>query len=73
MLYMGNYHNSNALSEFLLNNEVHPAGTFRCNRGEPDEIRNPIRMSTGGVATKDNGKVLVLVCKDKRMVKVISI
>jgi len=71
--YMGNSHNSDALSGFLLNNEVHTSGTLWSNRGEPVGIKNPNRMITGGVATKGNGKMLAFVWKDKRMVKVISI
>jgi len=73
MLYMGNSHNSDASSEFLPNNEVHPADTLWSHPGETVGTRNPNRMSTGVVATKVNGKILAFVWKDKSMVKVISI
>ena len=71
-LYMDNFYNSVALSEFLLDQKVYTVGTLRRNRGEPPEIRDPGRMNSGDVVARDNGKVLVLAWKDKRVVKAIT-
>jgi hypothetical protein len=60
------------LREALLAKEVHTIGTLRKHRGEPPEIKNPTKMKKHEVISRDNGKVMVLACKDKRIVKVIS-
>ena len=71
-LYMDNLYNSVELFEILLDKKIHAAGTLRCHRGEPNEIRNPANMSRFDVIAKDNGKVFVYAWKDKRVVKAIS-
>ena len=71
-LYMDNYYNSVAMSELLLTFNIHTVGTLRSNRGEPKEIRAPARLGRGDVIARDNGKVVVLAWKDKRIVKAIS-
>ena len=71
-LYMDNFYNSVDLSETLLAQGVHTVGTLRNNRGKPSTIRNPQRMQRHDVIAMDNGKVMVLAWKDKRIVKAIS-
>jgi len=71
-LHMSNYCNSVALSEYLLANQVHTVGALNADRGEPPVVRNPVRMNTGDVVSRDNGKVLVLAWKNKRIVKAIT-
>ena len=69
---MDNFYNSVDLSEALLAQGVYTVGTLRNNRGEPSAIRNPQRMQSHEVIAMDNGKVMVLTWKDKRIVKAIS-
>ena len=71
-LYMDNFYNSVSLSEALLEKKIHTVGTLRCFRGEPLEIRKPSRMKTHEVVARDNGKVVVMAWKDKRIVKAIT-
>ena len=66
-LYMDNYYNSIELSEQLLQEKVHTIGTLRSNRGEPLEIRKPKKLKKHDIVAKDNGKVMVLSWKDKRL------
>ena len=75
-LYMDNFYNSVELSEELLADEVHTVGTLRSHRGEPSEIRsaksgNP-KMKVGDCISRDNGKVMVLAWKNKRVVTALS-
>ena len=71
-LYMDNYYNSVELSEQLLQEKVHTIGILCSNRGEPLEIRKPKKLKKHDIVAKDNGKVMVLSWKDKRLVKFIS-
>ena len=71
-LYMDNWYNSVELSEFLLTAQVHTVGTLRKNRGSPPEINNPQNMARHDVIARDNGHVMVLAWKDRRIVKAIS-
>ena len=71
-LYMDNWYNSVELSEFLLTAQVHTVGTLRKNRGSPPEINNPQNMARHDVIARDNGHVMVLAWKDKRIMKAIS-
>ena len=75
-LYMDNFYNSVELSEELLADKVHTVGTLRSHRGEPSEIRsaksgNP-KMKAGDCISRDNGRVMVLAWKDKRVVTALS-
>lgn len=72
-LYMDNLYNRVEFSEQLLEKKIHTVGTLRSNRGEPLEVRKPpASMKPGDVIARDNGKVMVLAWKDKRVVKAIS-
>ena len=71
-LYMDNWYNSVELSEFLLTAQVHTVGTLRKNRGSPPEINNPQNMARHDVIARDNGHVMVLAWKERRIVKAIS-
>ena len=71
-LYMNNWYNSVELSEFLLTAQVHTVGTLWRNRGSPPEIDNPQNMARHNVIARDNGHVMVLAWKDKRIVKAVS-
>ena len=73
---MDNFYNSVELSEELLAAKVHTVGTLRSHRGEPLEIRNAKnktpKMKAGDSLCVDNGKVMVVAWKDKRVVTAIS-
>ena len=71
-LYMDNFYNSVALSEALLEKKVHTVGTLRGNRGEPPELKRRSAMAQHDVNAMDNGKVVVMAWKDKRVVKAIT-
>ena len=73
-LYMDNFYNSIALSENLLEKKIHTVGTLRGNRGEPQELRRGQlnRLQQHEVVAFDNGKVVVLAWKDKRVVKALT-
>ena len=68
---MDNFYNSVELSEELLAVEVHIVGTLRSHRGEPSKIsgaknRTP-KMKAGDYLSIDNGKVMMVAWKDKRV------
>lgn len=71
VLYMDNLYNSVALTTQLVREKVHVCGTLRTNRGEPQEIKtaNPAK---GEVVAVQNGEVMVMAWKDKRIVKMVS-
>ena len=69
---MNNFYNNVDMSEALLAQGFHTVETLRNNRGEPLTIRNPQRMQRHEVIAMDNGKVIVLAWKDKRIMKAIS-
>ena len=69
---MGNFYNSIKLSEDLLTQRIHTVGTMRSHRGEPKEIRCPTNLEKHCTVARDNGKVVVVGWKDKRLVKVLS-
>ena len=71
-LYMDNFYSSVTMSEQLLEKKIHTVGTIRMNRGVPSEIKNLKRMKRHEVVARDNGKVMVLSWKDKRIVTAIS-
>ena len=75
-LYMDNFYNSVELSEELLGVKVHTVGTLRSHRGEPVDIRNAKsgrpKMKVGDSLAVDNGKVMVVAWKDKRVVTALS-
>ena len=72
MLYMDNWYNSVELSEALLELQVHTCGTLRSNRVEPMEIRNLHNLDKHDIISRNNGKVMVMAWKDKRIVKAIT-
>ena len=69
---MNNFYNNVDMSEALLAQGFHTVETLRNNRGEPLTIRNPQRMQRHEVIAMDNGKVIVLAWKDKRIMKAIN-
>ena len=71
-LYTDNFYSSVKLSEFLLAKNIHTVGTLRNHRGEPPEITSLRKMKRHKKLSRDNGKVLILAWKHKRIVKVIS-
>ena len=75
-LYMDNFYNSVELSEELLGVRVHTVGTLRSHREEFVDIRNAKsgrpKMKAGDSLAVDNGKVMVVAWKDKRVVTALS-
>ena len=73
---MDNFYNSVELSEELLAVKVHTVGTLRSQRGEPPKIRSAKagtpKMKAGDSLSVDNGKVMVVAWKDKRVVTALS-
>ena len=58
-----------------MDRKIYTTGTLRCNRGEPNIIREAgkqKRLKKGEEVSADNGKVLVIAWQDKRTVKVLS-
>ena len=68
----GQFYNSVELSEKLLERKIHTVGTLHSFMGEPPEIRKPENLAKHGVLAKDDGKVVVIVWRDKRLVKAIT-
>ena len=75
-LYMNNFYNSVELSEELLAVKVHTVGTLGSHQGEPPKIRSAKtgtpKMKAGDSLSVDNGKVMVVAWKDKRVVTALS-
>ena len=75
-LYMDNSYNSVELSEELLGVKVHAVGMLQSHRGELADIRKTKsgkpKMKAEDSLSVDNGKVMVVAWKDKRVVTALS-
>ena len=73
---MDNFYNNVELSEELLAVKVHTVGTLRSYQGEPPKIRSAKagtpKMKPGDSFSFDNGRVMVVAWKDKRVVTALS-
>ena len=73
-LFMDNFYNSVKLSRELVENGTHVCGTLRTNRGEPPAIKAAANggLQKGERLSRQDGRVMVVAWRDKRVVKMVS-
>ena len=73
-IYQDNYYNSVSTSEILLKNKTRVCGTIRESRGLPNQLKEKAKnLQRGEMTFFQKGEVILLIWKDKRLVRVATL